>query len=123
MKKILFLVAIFALMLPLTAQTLPIKSGVKKNAAETALKEKPNFDMQIKSALLKDEELQKMTISHLKSHPDSASALVNLEAKNDGSSLGMIKSILGDTNLKAIAIEFISKNPELLQKVIKLAGM
>jgi hypothetical protein len=34
-----------------------------------------------------------------------------------------MKSILGDKNLSTAAIEYISSNPELLSKAMKIIGM
>jgi hypothetical protein len=45
-------------------------------------------------------------------------------AKNSGdSSEGLMQSILGDKPLAMAAIQYISNNPKLLEKAMKLVGM
>jgi hypothetical protein len=72
---------------------------------------------------MKDKGLQEKTIDHLKSNPDTKDAIMNMASKNTGGLKGMIKSILGDKSLSQAAIDYISKNPALLQKAMKFVGM
>ena len=78
---------------------------------------------QIKDALMKDEGLQKETINYLKENPETTNALSKILADNKGSLDGIIKSVLGDSDLTTAAVDWISKNPEMLNKVMKIVGM
>ncbi|WP_034059157.1 hypothetical protein [Lacinutrix jangbogonensis] len=124
MKKILFFTFIFAFSASLSAQQLSkvSASDLKKDGMEAISKEKPNLESQIKSALMKDEDLQKDTINYLKSNPDTAKSLTSIVLKNKESINGIMKSILGDNVLSKVAVDYISENPELLKKVMKLIG-
>ena len=125
MNKFLFFTFIFAFSASLSAQNLstPKASDLKKDGVEALSKEKPNLDEQIKDALMKNEGLQKATISYLKSNPETVESLVGIVTKSGGSNMGIMKSILGDKTLSAAAIDYISNNPELLDKAMKLIGM
>jgi len=116
---------IMAFSASLTAQTIPSldSSDLKKGGLEAVSMENPKMQDQIKTALMKDEGLQKETIKHLKSNPDTAKSLTNMAKKNSGSTKGIMKSILGDKDLTTAAIEYISSNPELLSKAMKVIGM
>jgi hypothetical protein len=72
---------------------------------------------------MKDEGLQKETINYLKSNPDTVESITNMVKGNKGSNSGIMKSILGDKDLSASAIQYISENPALLKKAMKLVGM
>jgi hypothetical protein len=72
---------------------------------------------------MKDEGLQKETINYLKSNPETVESLAGMVTKNGGSTKGIMKSILGDKTLSTAAIDYISNNPELLDKAMKLIGM
>ena len=72
---------------------------------------------------MKDEGLQKETINYLKSNPETVESLTSMITKNGGANKGIMKSILGDKTLSAAAIDYISNNPELLDKAMKLIGM
>ena len=63
------------------------------------------------------------TFDHLKSNPDTKDALMGLAAKNAGGLKGMMKSVLGDKSLSQAAVDYISKNPDLLQKAMGIVGM
>ncbi len=125
MKLFLSFTLIIAFSMTLSAQTMPsVKaSDLKKDGIEAVSKEKPNMEAQIKSALMKDEDLQKETIKYLKSNPETTKSLTSMVAKNKGSNKGIMKSILGDKKLSTAAIDYISKNPKLLEKAMKVIGM
>lgn len=108
-----------------SAQTMPsIKADDVKSAGAQALAEQnPEMDKQIKDALMKDEGLQKETINYLKENPETASALAGILTKNKGSLDGIMKSVLGDSQLTTAAIDWISNNPEMLSKAMKIIGM
>ncbi len=109
----------------LSAQTMPTvkTSDLKKTGIEAVSKEKPNMEAQIKSALMKDEDLQKETIKYLKSNPETTKSVTNMVKDNKGSNKGIMKAILGDKKLSTAAIDYISKNPKLLSKAMKVIGM
>lgn len=125
MKKVLFLMFAMAFTTAVSAQTMPSMStdDVKKVGAEALAEQNPEMDKQIKDALMKDEGLQKETINHLKENPETASALAGILTKNKGSLDGIMKSVLGDSELTTAAIDFISNNPEMLSKAMKIVGM
>ncbi|WP_296312203.1 hypothetical protein [Winogradskyella sp. UBA3174] len=123
MNKFLFFTFLFAFTATISAQKLPPVKSIKKDAVASVSKEKPNVDDQVKKALMKDEGLQKETIDYLKSNPETAKSLAGIATKNKGSNKGIMKSILGDKDLSTAAVEFITKNPKLLNKAMKLVGM
>jgi len=125
MKKVLFLMFAMAFTTAVSAQTMPSIStdDVKKVGAEALAEQNPEIDKQIKDALMKDEGLQKETINYLKENPETASALAGILTKNKGSLDGIMKSVLGDSKLATAAIDFISNNPEMLSKAMKIVGM
>ncbi|MFT5847615.1 hypothetical protein [Psychroserpens sp.] len=123
MNKLLFFTFLFAFTATVSAQKVPSSKDLKKDALESVSKEKPNIDDQVKEALMKDEGLQKETIDYLKSNPETAKSLANMATENKGSNSGLMKSILVDKDLSAAAIDFITKNPKLLNKAMKLVGM
>jgi len=125
MKKVLFLMFAMAFTTAVSAQTMPSMStdDVKKVGTEALAEQNPEMDKQIKDALMKDEGLQKETINHLKENPETASALAGILTKNKGSLDGIMKSVLGDSELTTAAIDFISNNPEMLSKAMKIVGM
>jgi ABC-type proline/glycine betaine transport system substrate-binding protein len=123
MIKLLFFTFLFAFTATVSAQKLPSTKDLKKDTLETVSKEKPNVDDQVKKALMKDEGLQKETINYLKSNPETAKSLAGMAVENKGSNSGLMKSILGDKDLSAAAIDFITKNPKLLNKAMKFVGM
>lgn len=125
MKRVLFLFSVLAFSASISAQTVPsLKTDdIKKAGMEVASENNPELDKQIKDALMKDEGLQKETISYLKKNPETTNAITKILQDNKDSLDGIIKSVLGDSELTTAAIDWISKNPEMLDKVMKLAGM
>ena len=125
MKKVLFVMFALAFTTAVSAQTMPSIStnDVKKVGVDALAEQSPEMDKQIKEALMKDEGLQKETIDYLKENPETASALTNILTENKGSLDGIMKSVLGDSDLTTAAIDWISKNPEMLNKVMKIVGM
>ncbi|TNJ46138.1 hypothetical protein KFZ70_08810 [Tamlana fucoidanivorans] len=125
MKKVILftIVALCATASSLVAQTLPsIKSSeLTETVKSTDVSSKQ--EEQIKQALMKDEELQEKTINHLKSNPETKDAFMNLTTKNSGGLQGLMSSVLGDKSLTQAAIDYVSKNPDLLQKALKLVGL
>ena len=109
----------------MSAQTMPSMStnDMKKVGTEALAKQSPEVEKQIKDALMKDEGLQKETINYLKENPETTSALAGILTKNKGSLDGIMKSVLGDSKLTAAAIDWISNNPEMLSKAMKIIGM
>lgn len=123
MKKTLIFAAFLTFAATVSAQSLPSATSIKKSTQEVVTKEKMTTNDQIKKALLNDEDLQTAAIGHLKSNPDTAASIANIATENDGAMSGMMKSILGDKKLAAIAIDYIAKNPKLLEKAMKIVGM
>lgn len=125
MNKFLISSFILASSFSLSAQVIPsVKVDEIKNVGkEVVSKENTNLDKQIKTALMKDEGLQKNAINYLKSNPDTSKSLAGLLMKNDGSSSAIMKSILGDDKLTAVVIDYITKNPKLLKQATSLIGM
>ena len=125
MKKVLFLMCFIAFSATMSAQTMPSMStnDMKKVGTEALAKQSPEVEKQIKDALMKDEGLQKETINYLKENPETTSALAGILTKNKGSLDGIMKSVLGDSKLTAAAIDWISNNPEMLSKAMKIVGM
>jgi len=125
MKKVLFLMFAMAFTTAVSAQTMPsMKVDDVKSAGTQAMAEQnPKMDKQIKDALMMDEDLQKETINYLKENPETTSALTKIIADNTDSIDGVMKSVLGDSQLASAAIDWISNNPEMLNKVMKIVGM
>jgi hypothetical protein len=48
---------------------------------------------------------------------------MGMAAKNAGGLKGLMKSVLGDKSLSQAAVDYISKNPDLLQNAMSLVGM
>ena len=122
-----FLVLAFAVLFSasLSAQQLPSvnTSDLKKEGVEALSKEKPSMDAQIKSALMKDEGLQKEAIGYLKSNPDAAKSLMDIFKNSKGSSSEIMSAILENKELTKMAIDYVSKNPKLLKKAMGLLKM
>ena len=123
MKNLLFFTFLFAFSASLSAQKLPSANDLKKGGMEAVSKENPKLESQIASALMKDEGLQNAAINYLKTSPETADSLVGLLQKNKGSSKDLMKSILGDSTLSTMAIDYIADNPELLAKAMKVVGL
>jgi|TARA_B110000014_G_C19819157_1_gene424977 hypothetical protein len=127
MYKILIFSAAFAFSISSSAQIIPKMKveDVKKAGMESVTKGDMNMDMnkQIKSALMKDEDLQKTAISYLKSNPETSKSLTSLLLKNKGSNSAIMQSILGDEKLSSTLIKYIAKNPKLLKQVTSIIGM
>ena len=124
MKKYLLLMFFLAFAVNLSAQDLPPIKASKTENTKAISKKNAEVDNQIKKALMKDEGLQKKTIGFLKGNPDTSSALKGLMMKNnDTSTSGLMKSILGNKDLASAAINYISSNPDLLQKAMKIVGL
>ena len=125
MKKVLFFVLSIAFSTAVSAQTMPSVSSddVKKAGVEALSEQNPELENQIKEALMKDEGLQKETLSYLKKNPDTTDMLAGLIGDNSGSTSNLIKAVLDNKDLTTAAIDWISKNPEMLSKVMKIVGM
>ncbi|MCP4884832.1 MAG: hypothetical protein GY908_13710 [Flavobacteriales bacterium] len=125
MRKVLFLMCFIAFSTGMSAQTMPsvTTNDMKKVGTDALAKQSPELENQIKDALMKDEGLQKETINYLKKNPETTSALAGILTKNKGSLDGIMKSVLGDKDLTSAAIQWISNNPEMLSKVMKIVGM
>lgn len=123
MKKYLIFTFILAFSATLSAQTIPrlSTSDVKKGALTAVPQE--NMRDQILNALKKDAGLQKEALNYLKNNSETAASVASM-AKNSGdSSQELMQSILGDKPLAMAAIQYISNNPKLLEKAMKLVGM
>lgn len=125
MKKVLFLMFFIAFTTAISAQTMPSISSddIKKTGTDVLADQNPEMEKQIKDALMKDEGLQKETINYLKENPETTNALSKILSENKGSLDGIIKSVLGDSELTTAAIDWISNNPEMLNKAMKIVGM
>lgn len=123
MKKYLFLSLVLAFTLSVTAQKLPPTNKISKESIEQTAKKTDKVEEQVKSALLKDKGLQKEAFNFLKSNPETTSAFAGLASKNIGSSSGLMKSVLGDSDLASAAVDYIMKNPKLLEKAMKIVGL
>lgn len=123
MKKYLIFTFILAFSATLSAQTITrlSTSDVKKGALTAVPQE--NMNDQILNALKKDAGLQKEALNYLKNNPETAASVASM-AKNSGEpSQELMQSILGDKPLAMAAIQYISNNPKLLEKAMKLVGM
>lgn len=125
MKRLLLSAFVLAFTISMSAQTMPSVStdDVKSAGMEAAAQQNPELEKQIKDALSKDEGLQKETVNYLKDNPDTASAISKIIADNKDSLDGVIKSVLGDSALTTAAVDWIANNPQMLDKVMKMAGM
>jgi ABC-type proline/glycine betaine transport system substrate-binding protein len=123
MKKYLFFMFIVAFSASMSAQTMPSLSDAKDAGMKTVSKSTPDMSSQITEALKKDPGLQKEAVNYLKENPKTAATVASMAAKNGGSTKGLMNSILGDKDLTTAAIEYISSNPELLSKAMKIIGM
>lgn len=122
MKKYAFLFFVSFFVCSMSAQKLPTSKKLSKETVEKTVKATDGVESQIKTALLKDEGLQKEAFNFLKSNPETSSAFAGLAAKKLGSS-SLIKSVLGDSDLANAAINYIASNPKLLEKAMKIVGM
>ncbi len=122
MKKYAFLFFVSFFVCSMSAQKLPTSKKLSKETVEKTIKATVGVESQIKTALLKDEGLQKEAFNFLKSNPETSSAFAGLAAKKLGSS-SLIKSVLGDSDLANAAINYIASNPKLLEKAMKIVGM
>ena len=123
MKKYLIFTFILAFSATLSAQTITrlSTSDVKKGALTAVPQE--NMNDQILNALKKDAGLQKEALNYLKNNSETAASVASM-AKNSGEpSQELMQSILGDKPLAMAAIQYISNNPKLLEKAMKLVGM
>ena len=123
MKKYLIFTFILAFSATLSAQTIPrLSTSDLKKGALTAVPQE-NMRDQILNALKEDAGLQKEALNYLKNNPETASSVASM-AKNSGEpSQELMQSILGDKRLAMAAIKYISNNPKLLEKAMKLVGM
>ena len=107
-----------------SAQKLPSTKKLSKEAVDKTVKVTENTEEQVKTALLKDKGLQKEALSFLKSNPETTVAMAGLATKSMGSSSSdLMKSVLGNKDLATAAINYITSNPKLLQKAMKIVGM
>jgi len=90
---------------------------------EVAVENSAVENEQIMEALTNDEVVQKETINYLQENPDTSSALSTIIEENKESVSDIMTSVLGDSQLTAAAVKWISNNPEMLSKVMKVAGM
>jgi hypothetical protein len=135
MKRIVLLMAAVAFSTSMAAQTTPevqtedVEQATMEVTAEevtvedVAVESSASANEQIVEALKNDESLQKETINYLKENPDTSDALASIIEDNDESVSDIMNSVLGDSDLTAAAVNWISNNPEMLGKVMKLAGM
>jgi hypothetical protein len=124
MKKYLFLTLVMAFTFSVSAQKLPSTKKLSKEAVDKTVKVTENTEEQVKTALLKDKGLQKEALSFLKSNPETTVAMAGLATKSMGSSSSdLMKSVLGNKDLATAAINYITSNPKLLQKAMKIVGM
>ena len=126
MKRIVLLIVAVVFSASISAQTTPsVKTEDVKNA-ETAVAVEQNpedTEKQITEALMKDEGLQKETIAYLKGNSDTSDALNEIVGENKDSSSGIMEAVMGDSKLASAAIDWISNNPEMIQKAMKIIGM
>ena len=125
MYKTIIFSAALAFSISLSAQIAPSikKPSLNTESIEAVSKQDVKLDKQIKTALLKDQDLQKTAINYLKSNPETSKSLTGLLMKSKGSSNGIMESVLGDEKLSAKLISYISNNPALLKKVTSIIGL
>lgn len=123
MRKVLFLMFAIAFTTSVSSQTMPSVTSDAVKAGAEALANNPELGGQIKDALMQNKGLQKKTVNYLKENPETASSLSKIVADNKGSLDGIIKSVLGDSELTTAAVDYISNNPKMLKKVMKMVGM
>ena len=125
MKKILVFTLAMAFTASMSAQINISTDGAKakKEVTKVYSADSAGLEGQIKSALIKDEGLQRSAMNYLKSNPETAKSMLSAATKSEGSSTALIKTVLGNKELTAAAIEYISSNPELLSRAMKIIGM
>ncbi len=119
MYKILIFSAALAFSTSLSAQVIPSvkKTDLKSTSLEAVSNQDVNLDNQIKTALMKDEGLQKKAFEFLKSNPDTSKSFAGLLLDNKGSKSSLMKSVLGNKKLASVVIDYVANNPDLLKKV------
>ncbi|MFK5981387.1 MAG: hypothetical protein QM499_00615 [Flavobacteriaceae bacterium] len=122
MKKLLFFVLAVAFTTVASAQKLSVSSVTKTDAKEM-MKENPKMEKQITDALMKDKDLQKETLEYLKSNPETKSMFGKLYKENKGVAEDVMKSVLSNPKLSSKVTDWISGNPEMLNKVLSLTNM
>ncbi len=125
MKRVVLLIVAVIFSVSISAQTMPTVNtdDVKNAGVAVAAEQSPELEKQITDALMKDEGLQKETINYLKENPETTNALSKILVDNKDSLDGIMKAVLGDSALATAAVDWIANNPEMLSKVMKIAGM
>lgn len=125
MKRIVLLIVAVVFSATISAQTIPsVKTeDVKSAGMAVANEQNPDMEKQIKEALMKDESLQEETIGYLQDNEDTSDAITEIIQDNEDSLSGIMEAVMGDSALSSAAIDWISNNPEMLKKAMKIAGM
>jgi uncharacterized membrane protein YvbJ len=125
MKRIVLLIVAAVFSASISAQTLPSVNteDVKEAGMAVAAEQTQDVEKQIKEALMKDEDLQEETIGYLKDNEDTSDAIADIIGENEDSLSGIMEAVMGDSTLSSAAIEWISNNPEMLKKAMKIVGM
>jgi len=125
MKQIALLIVAVVFSASISAQTVPSVNAedVKSAGMEVAAEQNPDVEKQIKEALMKDESLQEETVGYLRDNEDTSDAITEIIQENEDSLSGIMEAVMGDSALSSAAIDWISNNPEMLKKAMKIAGM
>lgn len=125
MKRIVLLIVAVIFSASISAQTVPSVNtdDIKKAGMEAAAASNGDLENQIKEALMKDEGLQEDAIAYLRENEDTSDALAEIIEENEDSLSGIMEAIMGDSALVSAAVDYISNNPELLKKAMKIIGM
>jgi hypothetical protein len=125
MKRIVLLIVAVVFSASISAQTVPsvTTEDVKDAGMTIASEQNPDMEKQIKEALMKDENLQEEAIGYLRDNEDTSDAITEIINENEDSLSGIMEAVMGDSALSSAAIDWISNNPEMLKKAMKIAGM
>jgi len=125
MKRIVLLIVAVVFSASISAQTVPSVTAedVKDAGMAVAAEQTPDLEKQIKEALMKDESLQEETVGYLRDNEDTSDAITEIIGENEDSLSGIMEAVMGDSTLSSAAIQWISNNPEMLKKAMKIVGM
>lgn len=143
MKKTITILSVFCALLFVVNTNAQSLNSLKKKASETvsndktakykALLEKPEIQTKVKEQLINNESLRNETISFLKKEPSVKTDVAAIVGKANKPSAGMglgavsksaiMKNLLSNPKITAVALNYVKGNPKILTKVMGLIGM
>lgn len=120
MKRILFILTIVVFINFTYAQT--INSISTTTNTETLLNNK-EVQEKVKEQLINDENLTNKALNYLKTNSDTKAIVRKYGGDSDGTSRGLLKSLLTDTKVSNTVMDWIANDPEVYNQVMSLIGM